>query len=152
MKIAKAASAAAVGAALLAIDSATMERLSNWTPRSPRPFETEMARHIVGPLGRFGAHQSHVLGWSVLAYAAISTVEGFGLWRGYRWGPWLSVLFTGGFIPLELIEWIRHASAFRTAVLLLNIAVLLYLVFMIGVDLRRKPLTEMPSLGRDKLG
>jgi|GEM_PF-4739564 len=119
------------------IDPATMRWLSGWSPSLSWPSASALAKHIVGHLSSLNEHQIQVLGWSALAYAAISGAEALGLWLGYRWGQWLSAVISGLFIPVELIDGIRHPSLFRSGLVMLNVAVLLYLVLRICSDRRR---------------
>ena len=65
----------------------------------------------------------------LFAYAALFTVEGFGLWFQKRWGEWLTVVATTSFIPFEIYELIRRATAMRAALLVTNIAIVIYLAW-----------------------
>ncbi|MES1210360.1 MAG: DUF2127 domain-containing protein [Pseudomonadota bacterium] len=60
--------------------------------------------------------------------AALSSVEGYALWRGYTWGEWLVVATTSGLIPFELYALTRHFRAGRVVLLLLNVVIVVYLV------------------------
>jgi len=57
----------------------------------------------------------------------LSLIEGWSLWRGYTWGPWLVVIATGSLIPFELVELVRSVRLGRVLILLLNIAIVVYL-------------------------
>ncbi|MCC5950792.1 MAG: DUF2127 domain-containing protein [Acidimicrobiia bacterium] len=63
------------------------------------------------------------------AYATIEGVEAVGLWRGRRWAEYLTVLVTASLLPIELRELAEGVSPFRVAALLLNLAILVYLVW-----------------------
>ena len=39
---------------------------------------------------------------------AMTGVEGWSLKRRYWWGPWLVVVASGGLLPVEIYEWLRH--------------------------------------------
>jgi uncharacterized membrane protein (DUF2068 family) len=58
----------------------------------------------------------------------LSLVEGWSLWRRYAWGPWLVVIATGSLIPFELVELVRSVRLGRVLVLLVNVAIVVYLV------------------------
>ncbi|MFL5307008.1 MAG: DUF2127 domain-containing protein [Polyangia bacterium] len=60
--------------------------------------------------------------------AALSSVEGYALWRGYTWGEWLVVATTSGLIPFEIYALTRHFRAGRVVLLLLNVVIVAYLV------------------------
>jgi uncharacterized membrane protein (DUF2068 family) len=63
------------------------------------------------------------------AYTTLFVTEGIGLWRGKRWAEYLTVVATLSFVPLEVFEIIRRASATRVLALLLNLAVSGYLIW-----------------------
>jgi uncharacterized membrane protein (DUF2068 family) len=66
-------------------------------------------------------------------YSALFLVEGAGLMFRKRWAEYFTTIVTFSFIPLEIYELARRATLAREVVLLLNVAVVIYLV----VDLRR---------------
>lgn len=70
----------------------------------------------------------HELGIVAFVYAALFLAEGIGLWSLQRWGEWLTVVITGSLLPFELYELWHRLTVPRTAVLVVNVAVLWYLV------------------------
>jgi uncharacterized membrane protein (DUF2068 family) len=66
-------------------------------------------------------------------YAALLLTEGLGLAMGKRWAEYFTIIATSSFIPLEIYEIIHHANIAKVAVLLINVAVVWYLV----LELRR---------------
>jgi uncharacterized membrane protein (DUF2068 family) len=65
----------------------------------------------------------------ILAYAALNAVESFGLWRMRRWAEYLSAIATSVFLPLEIYELIDRVTVFRIGTLIVNIAIVVYLVY-----------------------
>ena len=57
----------------------------------------------------------------------LTSVEGFALQRGYRWGYWLVVLVAAAFVPFELWSWLHKPTIGRALLLLANVAVAAYL-------------------------
>jgi uncharacterized membrane protein (DUF2068 family) len=57
----------------------------------------------------------------------VSAIEGWSLWRGYRWGAWLVVIATASPLPLELPEIARSHSPWRVLLALVNMALVIYL-------------------------
>ena len=74
-------------------------------------------------IGEFGAGS--------LIYAGLFLTEGIGLWLQKRWGEWATVIITGSGIPLEVYEIHRHLSALKIVVLVINVAVVGYLIYRI---------------------
>jgi uncharacterized membrane protein (DUF2068 family) len=64
-------------------------------------------------------------------YAALFLTEGVGLWLAKRWAEWFTVILTGSLIPLEVFEIDRHPTIVKIVVLLLNIAIVGYLLVRI---------------------
>jgi uncharacterized membrane protein (DUF2068 family) len=60
--------------------------------------------------------------------AAFSLLEGWALYRGYRWSRWLIIGSTAFFIPFEIVALTRRLSAGRVLLLTLNVAVVIYLI------------------------
>jgi uncharacterized membrane protein (DUF2068 family) len=58
----------------------------------------------------------------------LTIFEGWALQRQFRFAPWLVVIATGSFVPLEFYELSRKFNLLRLTILALNIAVVLYLV------------------------
>jgi uncharacterized membrane protein (DUF2068 family) len=71
------------------------------------------------------------LGLVGLLYAGLFLVEGTGLWLQRRWGEWATVVITGLLVPVEVYEIFRHPTIVKILVLLVNIAVVAYLVYRI---------------------
>jgi uncharacterized membrane protein (DUF2068 family) len=67
------------------------------------------------------------------AYAAVFLTEGTGLLLRKRWAQYFTIIVTGSFLPLEIYELAQHISAGRVSVILINIAIVAYLI----VNLRR---------------
>jgi uncharacterized membrane protein (DUF2068 family) len=71
------------------------------------------------------------LGVGSFVYAALFLTEGTGLWLGKRWAEWFTVIITSSLVPLEVYEILRHPSAMKVVVLVLNVAIVVYLVVRI---------------------
>jgi uncharacterized membrane protein (DUF2068 family) len=90
------------------------------------------------------------LGALSLGYAALFLTEGTGLLLRKRWAEWLTIIATSSFIPLELYELLKKFSAHGTVLLLLNAAVVLFLVYRVR-SYRREPIRRAvvaPEPGR----
>ena len=61
-------------------------------------------------------------------YSAIFFTEGFGLAWGKRWAEYFTIITTSSFLPLEIYEIIKHVSMGKIFALLINLAVVVYLV------------------------
>ena len=68
-------------------------------------------------------------------YAAVFLTEGTGLAFRKRWAEYFTIITTASFLPLEVYELVRHASVPKGVALVINIAVVVYLVR----ELKRHP-------------
>jgi uncharacterized membrane protein (DUF2068 family) len=64
-------------------------------------------------------------------YAGLFLTEGIGLWLVRRWAEWFSVIITSSLVPLEVYEIYRHPTTLKVLALLLNLAVVGYLLYRI---------------------
>jgi uncharacterized membrane protein (DUF2068 family) len=71
-------------------------------------------------------------------YSALLLTEGTGLLLGKRWAEYFTIITTSSFLPLEVYELIRRVSAPRLIVLLLNIAVVVYLVIEVSRNHKKR--------------
>ena len=72
-------------------------------------------------------------------YAGLFLTEGIGLWLVKRWAEWFSVIITSSLLPLEIYEIHRHPSPIKILVLILNIAVVGYLIYCIRQESPQTP-------------
>ena len=68
-------------------------------------------------------------------YSAIFLTEGVGLALGKRWAEYLTIISTASLLPLEVYELVRHAGIGKVVALVINLAVVVYLIW----ELRRFP-------------
>jgi len=71
------------------------------------------------------------LGLGSMVYAGLFLTEGIGLWLEKRWAEWLTVIITSSLVPIEIYEIHRHPTPVKIAALLINLAIVAYLVYRI---------------------
>lgn len=73
--------------------------------------------------------------WSMAIAAAmyfvVRMVEAVGLWLRKSWAEWFAVLTGGMYIPIEIFEVTRSVTWPRVTVLVINVAVVSYLLFVL---------------------
>ncbi len=74
------------------------------------------------------------LGVGSFVYAALFLTEGIGLSMAKRWAEWFSVIITSSLVPFEIYEIHRHPTLLKFGALLVNLAVVAYLVYRIRTD------------------
>lgn len=88
---------------------------------------------IVEKLAHVDAKRLKQLSVGTFFYSLIFFTEGIGLWLRKRWAEYMTIVTTASFLPLEVYEIARHADVARVLMLLVNLAIVAYLVF----ELRR---------------
>jgi uncharacterized membrane protein (DUF2068 family) len=69
-----------------------------------------------------------VIGIGSLVYAVVFAIEGVGLVRRRRWAEYMTTIITTSFIPIEIYEMIERGSLLKLGVILVNIAIVIYLI------------------------
>jgi uncharacterized membrane protein (DUF2068 family) len=65
------------------------------------------------------------------AYAALFLTEGTGLLFRKRWAEWLTIVATSSLMPIEVYELVKEFTGVRLLALLINAAVVLYLIYLV---------------------
>jgi uncharacterized membrane protein (DUF2068 family) len=90
---------------------------------------------LLEKLAKVDDHKLRELSVGTFIYAAVFLTEGTGLAFRKRWAEYFTIITTASFLPLELYEIIHHATVAKGVALVINIAVVVYLVR----ELRRYP-------------
>jgi uncharacterized membrane protein (DUF2068 family) len=72
------------------------------------------------------------IGLVAFCYAAVGILEAIGLYLEKTWGEFLTLVITASFLPFEVHELMRRLTWMRVGLLVANILVLLYLIWMLG--------------------
>jgi len=64
-------------------------------------------------------------------YAALFLTEGTGLLFRKRWAEWLTIVATSSLMPFEVYELLKGFTAVRLLALLVNAAVVVYLIYLV---------------------
>ncbi len=100
--------------------------------------ENRIVERLLTKLPSIDAKKLELAEIGTFAYAALFLTEGAGLLLRRRWAEYLTVIITASLIPFEVAFAVRRFTIERIVVLLMNIAVVWYLVIKIRRD-RREP-------------
>ena len=132
-KLFKALTLIAVGIAVLRlVHTGQAAILNHWVSRIGLIPGARYMDRAVEKIASLPPHTLRDLGFGSFVYAALFLTEGTGLWLRKRWGEWFTVIITGSLVPVEVYEIIRHPTAGKVLLMLINIAVVVYLVRSIG--------------------
>jgi uncharacterized membrane protein (DUF2068 family) len=90
-----------------------------------RPF----LHHIVTSLHHLHASDIRIVAFGALGYGVLELVEGVGLWLDQVWAEYLTVVATSLLVPVEIYELVRHPTIWKAGGLVVNIAIVAYLVY-----------------------
>ncbi|MDO9069315.1 MAG: DUF2127 domain-containing protein, partial [Deltaproteobacteria bacterium] len=71
-------------------------------------------------------------------YSVVRMIEAVGLWRRKTWAEWFAVLTGGMYIPVEIYEVISSVTWPRVTVLIVNLGVVSYLLFVLIKEREKK--------------
>ena len=89
------------------------------------------AGRVAALLSEAGSRRLLELAIGAFLYATLFLVEGVGLVRARRWAEYLTVITTSSYLPLEALALRHHPAAAPAGTLLLNLAVVTYLVLQL---------------------
>ena len=112
-------------------------RLVTWLEHLSLTDSNSLRWKLVTTLQDWGPSKFVAIGLVALAYAAIFATEGIGLWLRKHWAEWFTVIATGSLIPVELYEVFERFNWIKLAVLIGNVAIVIYLV-SIAIQPRKK--------------
>jgi uncharacterized membrane protein (DUF2068 family) len=73
--------------------------------------------------------------WTVAAvgsmYAILRFVEAYGLWYARTWAEWIALISGSLYVPFEIYKLIHRQSLFHISVLVINLAIVLYMAYLL---------------------
>jgi uncharacterized membrane protein (DUF2068 family) len=91
-------------------------------------------RYVHGALARVfrvTPKQLRELSVGTFIYAGLFATEGMGLLLRKRWAEYFTLVTTGGFIPLEIYELVRHFTVAKVVIGLINLLIVWYLAMRV---------------------
>lgn len=128
-----------VGLSLLGLlGESYAERLQNWASQLHTGVTSRLVNQAVQKL--LTLPKSSKVGFACVAfvYTTLFTTEGIGLILAKAWAEWLTVVTTALLIPLEGYEIFEKPTWVRVGALVVNVAILVYLVWRIRADRQKK--------------
>lgn len=101
--------------------------------------ESRFVSLLLDKVDLIDVHRLKLISLGTFAYSVVALTEGVGLVLEKVWAEYLTLILTISFLPWELYELARRPNWFRLSLLLINLAVLAYLVWLLQ---RKKPATS----------
>ena len=131
-KLCKAALLIAVGVSVLKlVHNGSSEALEQWVATlalRPGAYYLDAA---VSKIASIPPNRLKDVGFGSFVYAALFLTEGTGLWLRKPWAEWFTTIMTASLIPIELYEIIHHPTLTKVGILVINVAIVVYLVLQI---------------------
>ena len=89
-------------------------------------------------------HRLREISFALFLYAGLDIIEGVGLVLEKVWAEYFTLFLTTSFLPWEFYQIIRHITTFKVLLTLLNVAVVIYLIFVVKERLRQR---QQPARG-----
>lgn len=93
--------------------------------------DNEWIHRLISRLFSVSPKQLKEISAGTFVYAGLLLTEGTGLLLRKTWAEYFTVITTAGLIPLELYELAKRFTPVRVAVLAVNVAIVVYLVWRI---------------------
>jgi hypothetical protein len=132
-KFVKAAALIAGGIAALRLLSPerarwAQDRLEGFAMGLDHRFAAELAGRALGLLDRGGSGRWGELAALAFLSAGVMVTQGVGLALGRLWAQYLTVVVTMSFLPIELVSFWRHSTLLGAGAIVVNTAVVAYLL------------------------
>ena len=85
--------------------------------------------HRIDELFTLRSSRLHLFAAIALVYALVEGIEAVGLWYAKRWAEYLTLIVTASLLPVEVYELSEHATPFKILALIVNVAVVAYLLY-----------------------
>jgi uncharacterized membrane protein (DUF2068 family) len=128
-KLLKGAALIAVGiGAIKLLHRDVAETITDWINFLRVDPDNRLIHGLLIRVLRVSPNQLKALSVGTFVYAGLLLTEGMGLLLRKRWAEYFTIITTAGLIPLELYEMSRHLTGGKIIVLIVNVAIVLYLV------------------------
>ncbi len=93
--------------------------------------ESRLVNFILAKASLLNEPMLRRIGFVAFCYAALTLVEGIGLYLEKMWGEFLTLAITASFLPFELFEVVRRLTWIRVSLFCINFLVFLYLLKLV---------------------
>jgi uncharacterized membrane protein (DUF2068 family) len=128
---------AGIGAAML-LHNGIQTTLEHWVRTLWVGRESRLVEELIDKVSSVDVSKLKLAEEGTFVYAALLLTEGTGLLLRRHWAEYLTIVITASFIPFELYVMMRRFSVERAIILIINIAVVIYLVRKVRRDRRTK--------------
>jgi uncharacterized membrane protein (DUF2068 family) len=112
------------------------EKYATWLTELPFISGHSLAIRAAAWLMQLSPRSVEAIVAGALIYAALFVLEGVGLLLGKRWAEYLTASITASLIPFELYELAHKFGPIKVAALIVNVAIVVYLIRLLRRERR----------------
>lgn len=105
-------------------------------------FHINTDRHIAQVFLDFADNVTDARLWAAariaFAYSALRFIEAYGLWKCRTWAEWVALVSGTLLLPMEVRELFRGVTLIRCGLLVGNIGIVLYMLYVILANRRER--------------
>lgn len=137
-KLAKAALSVAIGIGLIRAMNQNVAELFRIYIIDPLHFDPEnrLLKWILDQASELTPHKMELFSFGAFFYAAVFATEGIGLFLRKHWAEYMVLISTGSLLPIEFYEIYLQMAWWKAAVVVGNLAILIYLIHRLLLDSR----------------
>lgn len=114
-------------------------------------FHISTDRHSAQVFLDFADNVTDARLWAVariaFTYGVLRMTEAYGLWKGRVWAEWLALVAGSLLLPMEIRELMRGLTVFRCVLFVGNMAVVLYMLYVIRENRRERQRAALAEKG-----
>jgi uncharacterized membrane protein (DUF2068 family) len=114
------------------------DTVTNWINVLRVDPDNRYLHHVIEKLMAVDDHQLRAISAGSFFYAALLLTEGIGLMLEKHWAEYFTIIVTSSFLPLEVYEIFHHFHWGKVALLIVNLAIVAYLVWVVKRDRRQR--------------
>ena len=107
------------------------DTVTNWVNVLRVDPENRYLHHVIEKLMAVDDRQLRAISAGSFFYSALLFTEGIGLMLEKRWAEYFTIIVTSSFLPLEIYEVFHHFHWGKVALLVVNVAIVAYLVWVV---------------------
>jgi uncharacterized membrane protein (DUF2068 family) len=100
-----------------------------WAAALALRHDRRLLSYLIALVSGQSPRRLHEFAIGAFTIALLFLTEGVGLWLGKRWAAYLTVVATSVFVPFEIVSLARRVTVTRSAALLVNLAVVAFLIY-----------------------
>jgi uncharacterized membrane protein (DUF2068 family) len=105
-------------------------------------LDRHFAQRILRAAGRITDKNLWMFISVIVVYTSVRFTEAAGLWLQKEWAEWFALLSGALYMPYEIFELLRHATALKWGIFGTNLIIVVYMAWLLNDSHKRKKLTR----------